>query len=445
MTTLTKHKLIDVIELIGGGTPKTSVLEYWNGNIPWISVKDFNNDNRYVYSTEKYITKEGLNHSSTKLLQKDDIIISARGTVGELAMVPYPMAFNQSCYGIRGINSINQTFLYYLIKACIYKLKAISHGSVFDTITRDTFSNIDILLPDTKTQDIIAEFLSSVDDKIEINQSINNNLEQQAQAIFKSWFVDFEPFGGTMPNDWQNLTLGDVTENIRTRIGKNNYTVLSAVNTGKLQPSDEYFSKQVYSKNTEKYIIVKDGNFAYNPARINIGSIGINELGYTGCVSPVYVVFKVDKDYESFFRFYFKSAIFNEETKTRASGSVRQSLNYSDFALIGINYPSQNIAKQFNEIYKSFFKVKIEIEKENKHLTQLRDTLLPKLMSGEIDVSNVKIDEKFDGSSTDKLSFSYIYIVIYEPFIIIIVIIIVGVNYEKTVYYIIILFYFLYL
>ena len=248
-----------------------------------------------------------------------------------------------------------------------------------------------------------------------------------------------------MPNDWQNLTLGDVTENIRTRIGKNNYTVLSAVNTGKLQPSDEYFSKQVYSKNTEKYIIVKDGNFAYNPARINIGSIGINELGYTGCVSPVYVVFKVDKDYESFFRFYFKSAIFNEETKTRASGSVRQSLNYSDFALIGINYPSQNIAKQFNEIYKSFFKVKIEIEKENKHLTQLRDTLLPKLMSGEIDVSNVKIDEKFDGSSTDKLSFSYIYIVIYEPFIIIIVIIIVGVNYEKTVYYIIILFYFLYL
>lgn len=201
-----------------------------------------------------------------------------------------------------------------------------------------------------------------------------------------------------MPDDWQCLTLGDVTENIRTRIGNNNYTVLSAVNTGKLQPSDEYFSKQVYSKNTEKYIIVEEGNFAYNPARINIGSIGINELGYTGCVSPVYVAFKVDKDYESFFRFYFKSSIFNEETKTRASGSVRQSLNYSDFALIEINYPSQEIATKFNDMYKTFFKVKKEIDEENQRLIQLRDTLLPRLMKGEIDVSNVDI-------STDKLSF----------------------------------------
>ena len=118
------------------------------------------------------------------------------------------MAFNQSCYGIRGINSINQTFLYYLIKACIYKLKAISHGSVFDTITRDTFSNIDILLPDTKTQDIIAEFLPSVDDKIEINQSINNNLEQQAQAIFNNKFVNVE----AIPDNWQIGNLSGIAD-----------------------------------------------------------------------------------------------------------------------------------------------------------------------------------------------------------------------------------------
>ena len=80
--------IIDCIELIGGGTPKTSVAEYWNGDIPWLSVKDFNDDQRYVYATEKYITEAGLNNSSTKLLQKDDIIISARGTVGEMAMIP---------------------------------------------------------------------------------------------------------------------------------------------------------------------------------------------------------------------------------------------------------------------------------------------------------------------------------------------------------------------
>ena len=89
------------INLIGGGTPKTTIEEYWDGDIPWLSVVDFNNDNRWVSNTEKTITKLGLDKSSTKLLNKGDVIISARGTVGALAQLKYPMTFNQSCYGIR--------------------------------------------------------------------------------------------------------------------------------------------------------------------------------------------------------------------------------------------------------------------------------------------------------------------------------------------------------
>lgn len=193
-------KLGNIIKLVGGGTPKTSISEYWNGNIPWISVKDFNNDNKKVYVTEKTITKLGLNKSATKLLQKGDIIISARGTVGEIAVVSKPMAFNQSCYGIKAIpNIVQDDFLYYLLKNSIQYLKHNTHGSVFDTITKETFEKIDILLPPLEVQEKIAEVLSSLDNKIELNNRINNNLEQQAQAIFKSWFVDFEPFGGTVP------------------------------------------------------------------------------------------------------------------------------------------------------------------------------------------------------------------------------------------------------
>lgn len=305
-------------------------------------------------------------------------------------------------------NLSNPDFLYYLITSSLVRepaIKSMVGSSGRQRVQIDVVKNIEIGIPPLETQQKIAKVLSAIDDKIELNNSINNNLEQQAQAIFKSWFVDFEPFGGTMPDNWKSLTLGDVTENIRTRIGKNNYIVLSAVNTGKLQPSDEFFSKQVYSKNTEKYIKVDEGNFAYNPARINIGSIGINDLGYTGCVSPMYVAFSVEHHYESFFRFYFKSSIFKEETRTRASGSVRQSLNYTDFALIEINYPSTDIARKFNEIYSTFFKVKNDIEKENKSLIQLRDTLLPKLMSGEIDVSKVEIDDILTNQSADKLLF----------------------------------------
>ena len=107
-------RLGSVANIISGGTPKTSVSEYWNGDIPWLSVIDFNNDNRLVYKTQKSITKLGLKNSSTKILHKGQIIISARGTVGELAQVTCDMAFNQSCYGLNGDeNIIRNDYMYY--------------------------------------------------------------------------------------------------------------------------------------------------------------------------------------------------------------------------------------------------------------------------------------------------------------------------------------------
>ena len=169
-------KLLNVVQLIGGGTPKTSVAEYWSGDIPWLSVKDFNNDNRYLYNTEKHISRLGLENSSTKLLKRDDIIISARGTVGELSMIPYPMAFNQSCYGIRAKEGLDKTFLYYLLKYKIADLKNMTHGSVFDTITRETFANVEVDIPPAKIQKVISRILVQLDDKIEHNQKINDNL-----------------------------------------------------------------------------------------------------------------------------------------------------------------------------------------------------------------------------------------------------------------------------
>lgn len=203
-------KLTEIMDLIGGGTPKTSNPDYWDGDIPWISVKDFNGERRYVGDTEKKITKLGLENSSTKILSKGDIIISARGTVGELAIIPSDMAFNQSCYGLRAKDFVDSCFLYYLLKQSVNILKHNTHGSVFDTITRETFENISVKLPPLPTQQKIARILSSLDDKIELNNKINTNLEQQAQALFKNWFIDFEPFGGKMPEGWKEVSLNDV-------------------------------------------------------------------------------------------------------------------------------------------------------------------------------------------------------------------------------------------
>lgn len=172
-----QYKLSELMDVIGGGTPKTSKPEYWNGDIPWLSVKDFNNDCRYVYQTEKRITKDGLENSSTKLLDKGDMIISARGTVGEIASIPYPMAFNQSCYGLRAKSDlVTSDFLYYLIKYNVAILKNKTHGSVFDTITRDTFDGIEVDIPDLNEQKNIASLLSDLDAKIELNVKINEKM-----------------------------------------------------------------------------------------------------------------------------------------------------------------------------------------------------------------------------------------------------------------------------
>lgn len=186
--------LSDVINIIGGGTPKRNVNEFWNGEINWLSVADFNDDNRFVNSSAETITELGLEKSSTKLLEKGQLIISARGTVGCLAQLSKPMAFNQSCYGLTGkAGIIDNGFLYYFLKNNIAELKRKTHGAVFDTITRDTFKNIEIKYPKIEKQIEIAKKLGAFDKKIQLNTETNQTLEAIAQALFKSWFIDFDP------------------------------------------------------------------------------------------------------------------------------------------------------------------------------------------------------------------------------------------------------------
>ena len=156
------YSINDLCEIISGGTPKTSILDYWNGDIPWLSIKDFISVNRYVYSAEKSITNLGLANSSTNLLKFNDIIISARGTVGKIALIGTPMAFNQSCYGIRPKNTtiLSQNYLFYWLLAHNTDIIVGTHGAVFDTITRDDFTRLKIDLPNISIQNHIVNTIS---------------------------------------------------------------------------------------------------------------------------------------------------------------------------------------------------------------------------------------------------------------------------------------------
>ena len=138
----------DAVEIIGGGTPKTTVSEYWDGEIPWFSVVDTPlASDVFVVQTEKSITHAGLNGSSARLITKGTTIISARGTVGNLAIAGCDMAFNQSCYALRGKNDSGSYFVFLYAQRMIEHLKAMAHGSVFSTITRQTFEAVRAVLP----------------------------------------------------------------------------------------------------------------------------------------------------------------------------------------------------------------------------------------------------------------------------------------------------------
>ena len=152
----------DLCHVIAGGTPKTSITEYWNGPIPWLSIKDFISTNRFVSSAERSITGIGLKNSTTNLLQKNDIIISARGTVGEIAVINKPMAFNQSCFGLRTKDStiLNQLYLYYWLYAHKKDIQTGTHGAVFDTITRNDFDRLLIQIPSIEKQLYIVNTIS---------------------------------------------------------------------------------------------------------------------------------------------------------------------------------------------------------------------------------------------------------------------------------------------
>lgn len=389
-----KYKLSEIMDIIGGGTPKTSKPEYWNGDIPWLSVKDFNNDYRYVYETEKTITQAGLDNSSTKLLKRNDSIISARGTVGEMAMIPFPMAFNQSCYGLRAKEGLVDTeYLYYLIKHNVVVLKKNTHGSVFDTITRDTFDGIEVELPSLPEQKVVDSILRDLDDKIEVNNEINKNLEQQAQAYFLDLFV-------TNPDpNWQSGTLSDLG------------TVVGGGTPSKKHP--EYYIETGIPWITPKDLSIDKSKF------ISRGENDISELGFSnssatkmaagtilfssrapiGYIAIALNTVTTNQGFKSvipntnvgsaFMYFFLKQAL--PTIEGMASGSTFKEISGSGMKSVPAVIPDDETLHKYNEFCQPLFEQQAILEAENRRLSGIRDALLSKLMSGEIDVSNIDL------------------------------------------------------
>jgi len=403
-------KLGEVIKLVGGGTPKTSIAEYWNGDIPWLSVVDFNTGNKFVDKTEKTITQKGLDNSSTKLLNAGDIIISARGTVGALAVLKKTMAFNQSCYGIRNINTVtNQEFLFYLVKDSILNFQQIAHGGVFDTITRDTFDAIDISLPPLPEQRAIAVVLSSLDDKIDLLHRQNKTLEAMAETLFRQWFIEAAPQPSPLPSpkvkggkteEWEETTLDQHTEAYRGLSYKGSGLTekglgLPMHNLNSVYEGSGYklegikFYNGEYKERHLIYpgdIIVTNTEQGHEFKLIGFPAIVPDSFGNTGLFSQhIYKLVPKKQTYLSreFIYYLLISPSVREQIIAATNGSTVNMLAIDGLQRPSFKLPPKNKVIGFTTLV-SAYRGKININnKQICTLEKLRDTLLPKLMSGE--------------------------------------------------------------
>ena len=383
-----------------GKTPAKLGADWAKSGYRVFSAKNIKTGNIVQTDSIRYVDENLYRKWMKDEIERGDIIITSEAPFGEVYYwdSDEKIVLGQRLFGLK-INEIcYPKYLYYYMTTAQFQsgLKNRATGTTVIGLRQPELLKCTVNLPPLEEQRRIAGILGSLDDKIELNRRINANLEAQAQALFRSWFVDFEPFRdgpfvdselGKIPQGWKVAELGDVTKQQTEKVGpQKTVKVLSPITTGELVLSEEYFTKQVFSESIAKYIIVKPDQFAYNPARINIGSIGRNTFEFDGCVSPVYVVFECEKGYHYFFDFFRKTDAFKQEVISRAIGGVRQTLGYKDFALIKVIYPPQNVVLEFNRIYTNLLNLQNHNILEIKTLSALRDTLLPKLMAGEINV-----------------------------------------------------------
>ncbi len=389
MTEWREATLSELIELIGGGTPKTKIPEYWNGDIPWLSVVDFNTGKKFVFDTEKKITKAGLNNSSTKILKAGDIIISARGTVGVIAVLGKEMAFNQSCYGVRANNEATNEYVYYLLKDTVSNFLQIAHGGVFDTITRDTFKEIDISLPPLPEQKSIAEVLSSLDDKIDLLHRQNKTFEQMAETLFRQWFVV------EAREDWEEVTISYFAEHSKSSVkpsAKENVVYahysIPGFDAGK-EPVFEN-GKEIRSN---KYQVSQNSILfsKLNPHKDKRVWLTLDIIPENAICSTE---FQVIKPYEESCLYFIYGWLTNPENYREIASGVggtsgsHQRISPGEIFSFPIPKVSLEVLNSYSENVKPIFRKQQINQQQIRTLENLRDTLLPKLMSGEIRIAS---------------------------------------------------------
>lgn len=389
-----KYKLGEIAEIVGGGTPSTTNETYWNGEIPWLTPKDLSNFNeRYISRGERNISKLGLNNSSSKIVPKNTILLTSRAPIGYLAIAMNEICTNQGFKSLIVNNKIaNFEFVYYILKNNVEYLKSHGSGTTFGEVSASVLREIELEFPVLPTQTRIAQILSSLDDKIELNRQTNQTLEQIAQTLFKEWFVNFNYPGATgvmqdselgmIPKGWREGKLGEFISFIKGKKPKDvsenpieNYLpqiLIETFDTGKYLFANP--EKTVIAEK-EDLLMVMDG-----------ASSGRIEKGHLGIVGSTIARIKINTNEitPNFLYEYLRTK--QSEIMENTTGSSIPHADKNRIMDFDIVIPDKKTMYLANEFIENLQLKIIENKSETLTLTQLRDSLLPKLMSGEVEV-----------------------------------------------------------
>ena len=409
------RRIRELGRVVTGKTPPTKDHENFGGPYPFITIPDLDGRVR-IDCTARTLSEKGADKVKSSLLPAGAVLMSCIATIGKCGVTSKPSFTNQQINSVIPGVETDSTFLYYAFTQLAHQLdSAGGGGSVFTNVSKSRFSDIEIPIPSLPEQRAIAHILSTLDDKIELNRRMNQTLEEMARALFKSWFVDFDPVRakmdgrwcrghslpgmpaelydlfpdrmvssklGEIPEGWEVKELGELFVAKNVRVGNDDVPEYSCTNEGVI-PRSERFKKRL-SLSKAKNKVISKGDFVFGLSRriLNFGLMRSD----IGCVSPAYRTYSTNYDLvipdllERIMRLqseYFYLAV---------SSSSREGQSISQEFLYGLQVTLPAIAIQ-KLLYQIIERISLRVElalMENRKLGSLRDVLLPKLISGEV-------------------------------------------------------------
>ena len=395
----------EVTDIFKGGTPKRNVERYFQGDIPWATPTDVTKlkGALYIDDTETHISKEALGKSAARLLPVGTVLLTSRATIGKVAIARVPIATNQGFANFLCKKEVNNLFLAYYLQSIANLLVSLGTGTTFLEVTKTTLLDVEIPLPPLETQRKIVTILGNYDDLIENITRRIKILEEMAQTIYREWFVEFRFPGhenvkmveselGLIPQGWEVGKLGDLAEAVRRNIKPRD-----------VDQETPYFGLEhlprksialshwdtVDSINSTK-LAFKKGEILFGKIRPYFHKVGVAPLDGI-CSSDTIVVRAKRNGFFAIVLACVTSERFIEVATVTSQGTKMPRANWEVLTEYPIVLPPLHLFEQFNNLIQGIVEMINSLIFRNINLGKTRDVLLPKLISGELDVSDLDI------------------------------------------------------